>query len=173
MSLKLRPYLVVIIIIIFFDQLSKYIINSTFFLGESKQVLGELIRFTFVFNPGGAFGITFGNYFLYTILSLAAVIAVIAYFFKADGQPKFIKLCFAMVVGGAVGNMIDRIMFGKVIDFIDVGIKSSRWYTFNIADSAITTGICLLILQELLPRRNRSEKIPVQSGNENDDSEQN
>ncbi|MCD6161620.1 MAG: signal peptidase II [candidate division Zixibacteria bacterium] len=174
---KQRPYLVVVFIVVFFDQLSKCIIHSTFFLGESKQVVGDLIRFTFIFNPGGAFGITFGSYWVYTILSLAAVIAVIAYFFKADKQPKFIKLCLALVVGGAAGNMIDRLIYRKVIDFIDIdimdiiippfsflsfdfsGLAISRWYTFNIADAAITIGLFGILIFLIFFHQSKQEII--------------
>ena len=160
---ELRPYLALAIITVFIDQLSKYIINVTFLPGESKQVLGDFIRFTFVHNQGGVFGITLGSNWIYTILSLFAVIIIIVYFLKSSSQPKFTKTCLALVVGGALGNMVDRILHGQVIDFIDVdiidivippfslfsydfsGFILCRWYTFNIADTAITLGLFGLI----------------------------
>ena len=161
---ELRPYLALAIITVFIDQLSKYIINVTFLPGESKQVLGDFIRFTFVHNQGGVFGITLGSNWIYTILSLFAVIIIIVYFLKSSSQPKFTKTCLALVVGGALGNMVDRILHGQVIDFIDVdildieippfsflsfdfgGFSLYRWYIFNIADAAITLGLIGLII---------------------------
>lgn len=160
---ELRPYLVIAIITVFLDQLSKYIINAAFLPGESKQVLGDFIRFTFVYNQGGAFGITFGSYWIYMILSLLAIVIIVIYFFKSSGQPAITRVCFALVIGGALGNLIDRILYGQVIDFIDVdiidiiippfslfsydfnGFILYRWYTFNIADTAITLGLIGLI----------------------------
>lgn len=159
MRLELHPYLALTLATVLIDQLSKLYIYSNFLLGESKQVLGDFVRFTFVFNPGGAFGITFGNYWLYTIFSLIAVAIVVVYFLKSLNQSRFIRICLSLVVGGAIGNLIDRILYQKVIDFIDVnifdivippfeflsfrfnGFELYRWYTFNIADSAITVSL--------------------------------
>ena len=164
MRIELRPYLLITLITVLIDQLSKIFIITAFLPGETKQVLGDFIRFTFVFNPGGAFGITFGSYWLYTIFSMGAIIVVVIYFLKASRQPKFIKICLALVVGGALGNMVDRILYRKVIDFIDIdivdivispfsflslnfsGFELHRWYTFNIADAAITISLIGILI---------------------------
>ncbi len=154
------------------DRITKTLTAGSMYIGQSKILLGDFIHITYVHNPGGAFGTRFGGNVFYIVAAAFAAVILVLWLFRKEHLPiGFTGI--ALMLGGAAGNLWDRLTIGQVIDFIDVGIKSSRWYTFNIADSAITTGICLLILQELLPRRNKSEKIPVQSGNENDDSEQN
>lgn len=165
---ELRTYLFIILLVIVLDQLSKFYIHASFMLSESKQVLGDFIRFTFVFNPGGAFGINIGNFWIYTFISIIAVIVVITYFVKVSNADKVAKICLAFVVGGAVGNLIDRIIYGQVTDFIDVnifdivippfsvlgldfgGYQLYRWYIFNIADAAITLGLIGFIIYLLV-----------------------
>jgi len=171
---ELRPYLLLTLITVLFDQLTKILITTTFLPGETKQALGDFFRFTFVYNSGGVFGITFGSYWLYIILSMGAIIVVVVYFLKSSRQPKFIRICLALVVGGALGNMVDRILYRQVIDFIDVdifdivippfsflslnfsGFELYRWYAFNIADAAITVSLIGIIIFLIF---NKPEKI--------------
>lgn len=159
MRLKNGSYLLLAVLIILADQLSKLYIYSVLVPGESMPVLDNFLRFTFIYNPAGVFGINVGNIVLYTILSILAAAVVAVYFFKMPGRYKFAKICLATVFGGAIGNLIDRIFYGKVIDFIDVnifdiviqpfsflffkfgGFTLDRWYIFNIADAAITLGL--------------------------------
>ncbi|MCP4582593.1 MAG: signal peptidase II [candidate division Zixibacteria bacterium] len=165
-----RTYLAVASIIILIDQLSKVYINTSYILGETRLVLGDFFRFTFALNAGGAFGLNFGNYWFYLITSSLAIVLIIIYFLKTPDTHKYAKICLAAVIGGAIGNMIDRIFYRKVIDFIDVnifdiiippftvlsyefpGFELYRWYLFNIADAAITLGligfIIYLVFQE-------------------------
>jgi signal peptidase II len=137
-------------------------------LGESMRVFGDFVRFTFVFNPGGAFGINIGNFWIYTFISVIAVIIVITYFIRVSNSEKIAKICLAFVVGGAVGNLVDRIIYGQVTDFIDVnildivispfslfglnftGYQLDRWYIFNFADAAITLGLIGFIIYLLV-----------------------
>lgn len=164
MRLELRPYLALALLVVLIDQISKLIIRVTFLPGESKQVLGEFLRFCFVYNQGGAFGVKLGNYLFYTILAVSAAILVTIYFFKSNIQHRIDRIFLALVIGGAIGNLIDRLFFSKVIDFIDVdfidiiippfsflffnfkGFELYRWFTFNIADAAVTAGLLGLIL---------------------------
>jgi len=167
---EIRPYLALAFVIILVDQLTKICINANYTLGHSQRILGDFLSFTFVYNSGGAFGLNFGSFWFYTILSVFAIAVILVYFFKTPDKQKIAKLCLATVAGGAVGNIIDRIMHGRVIDFIDVnipdiiiqpftflsisfpGFELYRWYIFNIADAAITVGlvgfIIYLMLQE-------------------------
>jgi signal peptidase II len=157
---ELRPYLILVCATILADQLSKYFIRHFMLPGESVQVLGDFFRFTFVYNRGGAFGTLLGNSLFYIIMAIAASIFIVMYLIKTDSKEKFAKIMLSLVVGGAIGNnLIDRVSFGQVVDFIDVdvpnitippfsiasfhfeGYQILRWFTFNIADAAITVGL--------------------------------
>jgi len=161
---EIRPYLAVVFAIILVDQLTKIYINAKYTFGHSQQILGDFLSFTFVYNSGGAFGLNFGSFWFYTILSIVAIAVILVYFLKTPDKQKIAKFCLAVVTGGAVGNLIDRIAHGQVIDFIDVnipdiiirpftllsfnfpGFELYRWYIFNIADAAITVGLIGFII---------------------------
>lgn len=164
MKPDLRPYFVLALIIALADQISKFLIRHYLLPGESIQVLGDFIRFTFVYNQGGAFGIKLGNFIFYSVMSIAAAVVVIIYMIKTRMANKIVRGILALVVGGALGNLIDRIAYGQVIDFVDVnipdihipqfslsfihfgGYELQRWYIFNIADSALTIGLVGFII---------------------------
>jgi signal peptidase II len=118
------------------------------------NVLGETFRFTLVYNPGAAFGVTAGEHSRWIFLTLTIVALGILwrmYVTTRDGAYTRV-LALALVCGGALGNMIDRIRSASgVVDFIDIGIGTHRWPTFNVADMAVSTGAVLLawiLLQE-------------------------
>jgi signal peptidase II len=156
---ELRPYFVLALIIALADQISKILIRQYLLPGDSVQVLGDFMRFTFVYNQGGAFGIKLGNIIFYSAMSFAAAVIIIVYMIKTKNTNKIVMAILALVVGGAIGNFIDRIAYGRVVDFIDVnipdiripgfslsifnfsGFELYRWYIFNIADSALTVGL--------------------------------
>ena len=144
------------VIVVLADQLSKIWINNNFSLWESREIIGSFIKFSHVKNPGIAFGISVGEFgILVTILSVAATVFIAYYHWKERFNHPLIVTGLALILGGAIGNLIDRstIFFSDhyegVVDFIDVGIGASRWYTFNIADSAVTVGIILYLLHSL------------------------
>jgi signal peptidase II len=184
-----RPYLVLIILVIAFDQLTKTYIHATLTPGHMKHVLGNFLRFTFVYNPGGAFGISIGNFWLYTAVSLLAVVIIIIYFLKVPNHNRFAKTCLACVVGGALGNQIDRIVYGQVIDFIDVniidiiippfkilgveflGYQLYRWYIFNIADAAITLGLIGFVVYLMFQEKFESQVMPAGTGESSQDEQ--
>ncbi len=158
--------------IVTLDRITKDLVAKSMYIGQSKPLLGNFFHLTYVHNPGGAFGTRFGGNIFYIVAAIFAAVILVLWLFRKEHLPiGFTGI--ALMLGGAAGNLWDRLTIGQVIDFIDIGVKTSRWYTFNIADSSITTGICLLILQEFLPRRKKSEDVFVESGNENDGSEQN
>ena len=111
------------------------------------DVLGNAVRLTLVYNPGAAFGISFGPYSRWIFMALIVVALIILarlYAATRDGNvPRILAL--ALVCGGALGNLIDRLRSGLgVVDFIDVGLRDARWPTFNVADMAVTVGAVLL-----------------------------
>ena len=146
--------------VVLLDQLSKIWIKNNFSLWESREILGSFIRFSHVKNPGIAFGIPIGDWgILITILSFVATLFIIYIHWKERFNHPLIVTGLSLILGGAIGNLIDRsaILFSEryegVVDFIDVGIGSMRWYTFNIADSAVTIGILLYFLHTLFTHK--------------------
>jgi signal peptidase II len=114
--------------------------------GESVSVLGSFFRLTYIRNPGGVFGLRFGGSGLHLLLAGLATAAVIVLLWRTRPEEGRIRIGLGLVLAGAVGNMVDRIAFGSVVDFIDIGLGSLRWYVFNLADAYVTVGAGLLIL---------------------------
>ncbi len=119
--------------------------------GQSVPVIGDYLRITYVTNPNALFGISLGHRFPYPILT-AAVSVIIAVLILTE-KTKLLSSAYGIILGGAIGNLIDRLRMGEVIDFIDAGIKNYRWPTFNIADSAVTIGIILMLWFTLIGKR--------------------
>ena len=125
-------------------------------LWETWDILGSFLRFTHVKNPGIAFGIPVGDFsILVVILSFGATICIGYLHWQERNNHPLIVNGLGLILGGAIGNLIDRsyIFFSGtyegVVDFIDVGAGGFRWYTFNIADSAVTLGVILYLLHSL------------------------
>ncbi len=115
--------------------------------GTARQVLGDGVRFALVYNPGAAFGLYLGAYsrWIFMTLTLGALI-ILWRLYKQSRDTELVRvLAIALVAAGAIGNLIDRIMSERgVVDFIDVGVGSYRWPTFNVADMAVSAGAFLL-----------------------------
>lgn len=138
-------------------------------LRAKVEVLGEFLRFIYVRNPGSAMGLfPVGRVFLVSV-SLAAAVFLVYLYRSADPTLRLRKAAMAAILGGAVGNLIDRIFYGGlVVDFIDVGLGASRFYTFNIADVGVSIGGAILFLCILLEGR-RSE-APLETSPAVDDT---
>ena len=151
----MRIYLPTIVVIVL-DQMSKMWVKENLALWETWDILGSFLRFSHVKNPGIAFGIPVGDFsMLVALLSVAATILIAYLHWKERNNHPLIVNGLGLILGGAIGNLIDRsyIFFSGtyegVVDFIDVGAGSFRWYTFNIADSAVTIGVILYLLHSL------------------------
>jgi len=137
--------------IILLDQITKYYINSYMSVGDSFPVIQGLFNITHVRNPGAAFGIfskspeIFRTVFLIAVTS-AAMVLILYYIRMNRERGILLNLAMSMIFGGAIGNLIDRIRFGEVIDFLDFYIGSHHWPAYNVADSAISTGAVLLLI---------------------------
>ena len=110
------------------------------------NVLGEVVRFTYTRNSGVAFGLGAGTHFPYYIFSIVAAVAIVILFVRRPDQSVWRRLALALILGGAIGNLIDRVRVGEVVDFIEVGIGSWHWPVFNVADSAVSIGVVLFAL---------------------------
>ena len=144
-------------VVVILDQLTKFWVTQNFSIWESRDILGSVLRFSFVKNLGLAFGIRVGDFvYLVTLLSFAATCFIAIFLWKERNNHYFVTTSLALILGGAIGNLIDRSMifftndYAGVVDFIDVGLGSFRWYTFNIADAAVTIGIILYLLHSLI-----------------------
>ncbi len=122
--------------VIVLDQLSKYTVYMTISLGQSIPEQG-ILRFTHVTNTGSAFGLFTGQTTLLTLGSVVGIIILILFHKSHNIRTKFVYLCLGLQIGGAIGNLLDRLLLGYVVDFIDVGI----WPVFNMADSSIVIGL--------------------------------
>ena len=148
----MRVYIPSLIVVIL-DQLTKIWVKNNFSLFESRNIIGDFLRFSYVENPGIAFGIRIGNLkVLVTVISIAIATYLAFLLYNSKHLEYLEKFSLSLILGGAVGNLIDRILiyvpnstYNGVIDFIDVGVSGHRWYIFNIADSAVTMGIIIYL----------------------------
>lgn len=148
-------FAIVVLVVLFSDQATKVAVSAQMVPGQSVSVVAGLLHLTLVHNTGMAFGflstqaIPYKTAFV-TILSLAALSAVGIYALKTSAQQTITRWGLAFVLGGAAGNIIDRVRLGYVVDFIDVFYRGSHWPAFNLADTAICMGVGLLLLDTLM-----------------------
>jgi signal peptidase II len=149
---NIRFFLTSIIIALLIDQISKLlIVNFLSPLDSPTEIIGSLLRLKLTYNPYGVFGIAFGPDILYYILSVVGIIVLI--YVGLFLQEKIGVIVFGFIVGGAIGNVIDRLRLEYVIDFIDMGIGNVRWFTYNFADAFITVGAIFLLVRELFAKK--------------------
>jgi signal peptidase II len=113
---------------------------------DPLPVLGEFLRLTYTRNSGVAFGLGAGTNFPFYVFSLLAALAILILFLKGSVQGRAREVALALIFGGALGNLVDRVTTGLVVDFIDVGLGQMRFPVFNVADSAVTVGVALFAL---------------------------
>jgi signal peptidase II len=136
--------------VIVLDQLVKSWISANFTVGVPVQVIGDLVRITVSHNEGALFGLFQGSATGFGIVSLV-VIGIIVWYEARAGSNVLVSIALGLLIGGAIGNLIDRIRLGYVVDFVDAGLGGLRFYTFNVADAAISCAIVLLIALAILP----------------------
>lgn len=143
--------------IVIVDQITKWIILDRLDLYHAIPVVPGFFNITHVQNPGGAFGflaqqspLVRGIVFL--LMSFLAVCLIFWFYRKTPSTHRLLAVGFALIFGGAIGNLIDRVRFGRVVDFLDFYIGGWHWPAFNVADSAITTGIAIFLLHVVLGR---------------------
>jgi signal peptidase II len=143
----------VAILVLWADQFTKRLVTQSFMPGESRYVIPHLLKWTYERNVHGAFGL-FGNNAV-VLIGMAIVVLVLFWFSFRDAAARSntVRIAFGMIVGGAIGNIVDRLHYGYVIDFIDF---YRIWPNiFNVGDSCITVGVGLLLLSSLVARRHR------------------
>ena len=147
---SLRPWLIAGLTVAA-DQWTKHLIVTSLPLGRSVPLLLPLVQFTHIQNTGAAFGLLKGQHLLFVVFSLLVIVWIVWDLLTKPAMAATALWGCALVLGGAVGNLIDRVRLGDVIDFIDLRV----WPVFNVGDSAITIGVTLLLLHSLFAGRGR------------------
>ncbi len=132
------------------DQVTKAWIVANFDVQRSVDIVGEALRITVSHNTGALFGLFRDTAALFAVSS-TAVIGLIVWYHAKAGRSPLTSVALGLLLGGAIGNLTDRIRLGYVVDFVDAGIGAWRFYTFNVADAAISASILLLVLMALWP----------------------
>lgn len=128
------------------DQWTKHWASSTLQNAPPIHVIGTLVQFSYTRNSGVAFGIGAGRHFPYWIFSALAAVGIVALLALRPAQSTARRVALALVLGGAIGNLIDRVRFGEVVDFILLSWRRWQFPIFNVADSAVTIGVALFAL---------------------------
>ncbi len=160
-SKRIKIFLITAGIVIFVDHLTKWIVRTTMHVNQTIEVIDNFFTITFIYNTGIAFGIFNKNSSpaktpVLVIVSLIALAVIFYIFMSLPRETKLTGLSMGLIFGGALGNIADRIIRGKVVDFFDVdffdinipklGIHMTRWPTFNVADSAVLIGTIILFI---------------------------
>ncbi|MDO9573076.1 MAG: signal peptidase II [Candidatus Omnitrophota bacterium] len=140
--------LIIITCVIFLDQLTKYLALKFLELNTPVSLIKNFLYLTLVHNRGAAFGLFKNQLLIFVLISIFAIVLILFYL-KAKKNSLLSRLAFSMILGGAIGNLIDRLRFGYVIDFLDFRV----WPVFNLADSAITIA-ALFLTWELFSKKN-------------------
>ncbi len=152
------------VVVIVLDQLTKSVITAHFALHEVFPVIPGFFNLVYVLNPGAAFGFlanaseTF-RYVFFTGVTVLAAGLIIFYLVKSHPRNLILAGSLTLIFGGAVGNLIDRLRVGAVVDFLDVFVGSLHWPAFNVADSAITVGAILMIWEMILNRKEKQAGV--------------
>jgi signal peptidase II len=149
-----RPHWAVFVgfaaVVVVLDQATKAWLAATIDPGETIEVIGDWLRFVHGRNTGALFGLFRDSAVLFAVVSLG-VIGIIAWFHARSAPSRATSIALGLLLGGAIGNLIDRLRFGYVLDWIDMGIGDRRFYTYNVADAAITVAIVSLIVLAIFP----------------------
>lgn len=144
MKKKSLIVLISVLMLIVFDQIVKYLIVKNFSIGEEKILIDNFLKFIYIRNTGAAFGILSGNIIFLIGISLLLIFYIVKEM-KKNIDNNLSLLSFSLILGGAVGNLIDRIFRGYVVDFISFTLFKREMSIFNVADMYITIGVILLI----------------------------
>ena len=155
-----KKYLKLVLIsgvVVLLDQITKAMIVRELPLHHAKTVIEGFFNLVHVHNPGGAFGLMAGmspafRTALFVVVSSMAIGLILYFYHTTPSNRPWLATGFALIFGGAIGNMIDRVRMGVVVDFLDFYVNSWRWPAFNIADSAITLGVGIFVLHLLLKK---------------------
>ncbi|RDW18484.1 signal peptidase II [Oceanobacillus arenosus] len=150
-------YYIIALIIIAIDQISKWTIVKTMEFGESITVIEDFFYITSHRNSGAAWGILEGKMLFFYIITVIVIIGVVYYMQKHAKNDKLLAVALSFILGGAIGNFIDRIFRHEVVDFFNFYIFNYNFPIFNVADSALTVGVILVIIATILDERKKGK----------------
>ena len=136
----------VAVLVFAIDRVTKAWVSDNIPLGTARPVVGDYVRIVHAQNSGAAFGLLPERTTLLSVLSVVAVLAIVYYYRQIASNSSLVSATLGMQLGGAFGNLLDRVTQGYVVDFVDVGIGDVRFWAFNVADSSIVVGIILVTL---------------------------
>jgi signal peptidase II len=136
----------VAVVVFVIDRVTKAWVSENIPLGTARPIVGDYVRIVHAQNTGAAFGLLPERTTLLSVLSVVAVLAIVYYYRQIASNSALVSATLGMQLGGAFGNLLDRITQGYVVDFVDVGIGDVRFWAFNVADSSIVVGIILVTL---------------------------
>jgi len=141
-----RTYLLVPLAVLLLDQLTKVWVRAELTLNQPVHVVGDNVRLLYIQNEGAAFGLSVGQYssVVFLVLASLASLLVLYLLLTSPKGDRMQRLALGLILGGALGNIVDRVRFERVVDFIQVGVAGHYWPIFNVADSAVTVGAALL-----------------------------
>jgi signal peptidase II len=149
-----RALLLIAVPVVVLDQITKVLVRDVLTLHDSRTIIPGLLDLTHVRNTGAAFGILNGVDFafkplLMMVIAFGALVAIAAYAARLGTHERIARTGLALILGGAIGNLLDRIMHGYVLDFVDVYYRDVHFWAFNVADAAITVGAILVLFEVL------------------------
>lgn len=166
-------WLLIIAAAVLVDQITKQLVVTYLALGESVDVIPNVFRFTYVQNRGAAFGMLSEHRWVFMVISVVAIAAIFVYLWKFRPTSRFACVGLSLVIGGGIGNMIDRCYLTYVIDFLDFCAFPKIWmWVFNVADSCVCVGGAMLVLWCVLEivreakKKKDAQKIEVSEPNE-------
>lgn len=152
--------LFVSVIMVLADQISKTVVRNTMSLYESIPVIPEFFHLTYVTNDGMAFGINFPlGIYVFSAISIIFTGFLFWYLWSIKDDEIVVRTGVALILAGAIGNLIDRIFLGEVVDFLDFMIGDFHWYVFNLADSCVTVGLGFVLYDSLILNRKKVSQI--------------
>jgi signal peptidase II len=143
------------------DQLTKRWVVESMERLESRRILGDFFRLTYVHNDGAAFGLDLGGRWSFVAVTIFVAAFIVLYYARTE-RTLTARWALALILGGALGNLVDRIRIGEVVDFLHLSVKGVSWPIFNVADIGVSVGVGLLALH--LFRHDRSPPAPAEAG---------
>ncbi|WHY88016.1 signal peptidase II [Neobacillus novalis] len=157
-------YYLIALFVILLDQSTKWLIVNNMHQGESIPIIDNVLYITSHRNQGAAWGILQGQMWLFYVITIVVIAAIMYYIYKAAKGKWLLGVSLAFMLGGAIGNFIDRVIHKEVVDFIHTYIFGYNFPVFNIADSALVIGVIMLMIQMLLDERESKEKLNGDNG---------
>lgn len=157
-ALLLTPLYVTSLVVLILDRITKNLVIGELGtqVGAYRVLIGNVLWIRLVHNSGAAFGVLPNASIIFAISAIAVALGIVIYSQKLAASPALVRLSLGMILGGAIGNLIDRFMYGYVVDFVDFQMWPGLWkYVFNVADASITIGVILLLIYMVFGSTNK------------------